>query len=336
MVSKLWAIGLVVLTLTLGGTATAGGAARDIWLAPQGLDPSRQSAVDFAALFKPHAPWKAAAARIRVFKFYSGYLLHAPQAEIDAEIADLNRRGIAIAVETGVMNVPPNPASGCGGLGNVEGYGTVARANRISRIIKAAQGQLKFIAMDEPLYYGHVYTHFAGKGQGCHSAMAQVLRLTKPTLAAFVQQFPGVVIGDIEPTVFAGTDPRWREDLAAWVTGFKRAMGRPLAFLDLDVEWWRGPREPNELFHLAEAMKARGLIGQIGVIFNGAPQDRTDAAWVQDAERHIQLVEDQLHWHPDRAIFQSWTLHPTHALPEAAPDTLTHLVDMYLGRGEGK
>jgi hypothetical protein len=58
--------------------------ARDIWLAPQNLGQVRVSAVDYAALFKRDAPWKVAAAHTRVFKFYSGYLLHAPQAEIDA------------------------------------------------------------------------------------------------------------------------------------------------------------------------------------------------------------------------------------------------------------
>jgi hypothetical protein len=47
-------------------------------------------------------PWKVTAAHTRVFKFYTGHLLSAPQAEIDAAIADLNRRRIAIAVEDGV------------------------------------------------------------------------------------------------------------------------------------------------------------------------------------------------------------------------------------------
>ena len=301
-----------------------------VWFAPQGLDPTRQGAVDFAALFQPDAPWRRAAAHTQVFKFYSGWLLHAPQAEINAEVADLNRRGIAIAVETGVMNVAPNPPSGCGGLGNVEGYGTVPRAKRIAEIIEAAHGKISYIAMDEPLFYGHVYTHFAGKGQGCHSPVAEVLRLTKPTLDTFIQEFPDVVIGDVEPTVFAGTDPAWQGDLEAWVTGFRATMGRPLAFLDLDVEWWRGPAEADALYHQADSLKDRGLIGQLGVIYNGTPQDQSDAAWVQDAERHIQLVEDQLHWRPDQAIIQSWTPRPSHALPETAPDTLTHLIDAYV------
>jgi hypothetical protein len=50
----------------------------------------------------------------------------------------------------------------------------------------------------------------------------------------------------------------------------------------------------------------------------------------------VRLAENQLHWRPDRAIFQSWQPNPTHALPETVPDTLTHLVDFYLNRGEDK
>jgi hypothetical protein len=331
-----WAARLSALALALWGAAQAQPEARDIWLAPPNLGQGRASAVDCAALFKPDPPWKVAAAHTRVFKFYTGYLLSAPQAEIDAAVADLNRRGIAIAVEDGVMNVAPNPPSGGGGLGNVEGYNTVARANRIAQIVKAAHGRIRFLDMDEPFYYGHVYTHFAGKGQGCHSPVAEVLRLAKPTLDAYIAQFPDIVIGDTEPTLFVGADPAWRDDLSAWVEGFRATMGRPLAFYDLDVEWPRGTQEPDAVYHYVESLKDRGLVRQIGVIFDGAVNDTTDAAWVEDAERHIRLVEDQLHWRPDRAIFQSWQPNPTHALPETAPDTLTHLVDVYLDRAEDK
>ena len=330
-----WAAGLSALALALGAGTAARSAAQEIWFAPQGLDPHRQSAADFQDLFRPDAPWRRAAAHTRVFKFYSGYLLNAPQSVIDAEVADLNRRGIAIAVETGVMNVPPNPPTGCGGLGAVEGYGTVPRAHRIAQIIKAAHGEIRFIAMDEPLFYGHVFTHSAGKGQGCHSPVAEVLAESKPTLDAFVQEFPDIVIGDIEPTALVGTDPRWRADLSDWAAGLRDAMGRPLAFLDLDVQWLRPITEADALYHGGEALKAQGLIGQVGVIYDGTPRDTTDAAWVQDAESHVRLAEDQLRWRPDRAVIQSWMPYPTHVLPETAPDTLSHLVDAYAARSRG-
>ena len=57
---------------------------------------------------------------------------------------------------------------------------------------------------------------------------------------------------------------------------------------------------------------------------------------MQDAKSHVLLIEGQLKLHPDRAIFQSWNPYPTHVLPETAPDTLTHLVDFYVNRGEKK
>jgi hypothetical protein len=163
-------IGNVVLLLTGAVAIAAQAETPEVWLAPQGMGPSRVSAVDFKSLFAPEAPWKFAASHTQIFKFYSGYLLNVPQEQINTMVADLNRRGIKIAVEEGPMNVPPNPPSGCGGMGNVEGYGTVARAKRISQIIKAARGTLEYIAMDEPFYYGHYYTHVQGKGNGCHSS----------------------------------------------------------------------------------------------------------------------------------------------------------------------
>src|SRR5580704_9439069 len=95
---------------------------REIWLAPQGVN---HPSVDFAALFQPDAPWKDAASHVNVFKLSTPFVLQATPEQIAAVVSDLNRRGIALALETGVINVAHNPAYGCGGMGNVEGYRTV-------------------------------------------------------------------------------------------------------------------------------------------------------------------------------------------------------------------
>jgi hypothetical protein len=55
----------------------------------------------------------------------------------------------------GPQSLPPPP---CGGLGLIEGYGTPASAKRIAGMIKAAGGEIKYLVMDEPLYYGHFST----------------------------------------------------------------------------------------------------------------------------------------------------------------------------------
>src|SRR5476651_149250 len=80
--------------------------AQEIWIAPQGGVEDRMD------LFKPDAPWKNAASHTQVFKFYDNKAFNmAPQEEVDVVIADLKRRGIAVALESGVMNatIAPDP-----------------------------------------------------------------------------------------------------------------------------------------------------------------------------------------------------------------------------------
>ncbi len=64
------------------------------------------------------------------------------------QFKDLNRRGIALALEFGVVTRSPNCAQGIVGEG-AGGQELVAVAKRIQK----DGGNLKYIAMDEPLYF---------------------------------------------------------------------------------------------------------------------------------------------------------------------------------------
>ena len=52
--------------------------------------------------------------------------------------------------------------------------------------------------------------------------------------------------------------------------------------------------------------KNRHRLGGIGIIHDGTPQDKTDAAWVEDFRNHLRLMEEKSGLHPDQDIFQSW------------------------------
>lgn len=305
---------------------------RQIWLAPQGLMPAPlTSNVDFMEMFVPDAPWKEAASHTQVFSLYGAFLGHATQDQVNTVVADLNRRGIAIAVEVGVINVLNKPTPPCGGLGIVEGYGTVALAQRISQMIKNAGGEIKYIAMDEPFYYGHYYTKAPNRGYGCHSFVSEIIKLSAPTLNEFIKEFPRVIIGDIEPTVVVEQSPAWKDDLLEWVVGLRAVIGRPLAFMQLDIEWKQanGVEDALAFYHDAEALRAQDLLRKTGIIYDGLPPPTADAAWVEDAQDHVLLMEGKYKLRPDQAIFQSWMPNPTHAMPDSAHDTLTSLVVFY-------
>jgi hypothetical protein len=319
--SAVVALGLVVNTTTVE--------AQQIWLAPQG------NAADRMELFKPEAPWKNAASHTQVFKFYANQAFNAaPQEEVNVVVSDMKRRGIAIGLEAGVMNVAAKPKPACGGWGLVEGYGPVAMHEVIARKIKEAGGSVKYIAMDEPLWFGHYYTGKRGDQPGCRIAIGDVIKLIVPSLEVYIREFPDVIIGDIEPSNALASQSNWQGDYAAWATEFRSAIGRPLAFLQLDAAWAQpqAPQHARMVYGYAQDLIKRRLLGGVGIIYNGNSDAASDAAWVQSARNHVLLMEHDYGLHPDQAVFQSWVPHPTHTLPETSPDTLTSLVDFYVGR----
>lgn len=319
----------------------------EIWLGPQSTIPLARPIhqMDFMEMFTPNAPWKFAAAHTQVFKLYASYLANtATQNDINTIVADLKRRGIAVGLEVGVLDVNINMVDyrginiHCGGIGHgIEGYGTPAMAIRLSEMIKNAGGTIKYLDMDEPLFYGHFF-----KGSPdiqtacCHSTVSEVVNQAIPTLNAYIQEFPDIVIDDIEP-VFMVAYPNWQADTYAWVSGINKAMGRPLASMHMDIPWAARPphvcaQAALAFYQFAKDLQQHGFLGKIGIIYNGTPLDTTDQMWMQDARNHVLILERQFGSHPDQVIFQSWMPNPTHAMPESSPDALTSLVNFYLNR----
>lgn len=309
---------------------------QEIWFAPPAaaVDTRLHRAVDLMDLFSPEAPWQQAASKVKVFILYGSYVSHAPQDEVDRIVGDLNRRHIPLALAIGVMNVGPrdtNPP--CGGLGLVEGYGTPRLARAVSEKIKHGGGSIRFIAMDEPLWYGHFANGKPGKQPTCHSSIGQILDLIREPLAVYASEFPNVLVGDTEPVGVAGQD-HWKDDLSAWANGFRTETGHPLAFIHLDIPFNHPGAEgfAVDMYGEAAKLKQQGLIGAIGIIYNGAGMDSSDEAWVTDAKEHIRVIEDKHGLHPDQAVIQSWDAYPQHVLPETSPSSLTGLVNYYAGR----
>jgi len=70
------------------------------------------------------------------------------------------------------------------------------------------------------------------------------MALSKLTLSVYPQEFPGIVIGEVEPTSYIDGEPGWQVDLQEWAAEF-RALETPIAFMRVDVQWarvWVSPR----------------------------------------------------------------------------------------------
>jgi hypothetical protein len=169
-----------------------------------------------------------------------------------------------------------------------------------------------------------------------------LLRQAKPVIEAYRAVFPDIIIGEVEPTRFPSY-PDWRTDLYQWVLGLSAIVGKPLAFMQLDIPWTddgqkvpgtefisHEPADAITFYRQLEAFEGQKILDGIGIIHDGTPLDTTDTVWIDDAKNHVIELEQFHGLRPDQELFQTWMPHPSRALPESDSTTLTSLVDWYV------
>jgi hypothetical protein len=295
---------------------------------------------DFMALFENDSAWRSgetqwsdAARRIRIVKFSTQFLEAVPDETLSRIVRGLASKHIAIGLESLAQNwFHETPECGHG----VEGYADPGSANKIVAKLKRVGGSLTYIAMDEPLWFGHYYS---GKN-ACHSTIADVAERVSVIIKIYTAAFPDVVVGDTEPFPAVSSQPGWAADYASWTKAFKAATGIRLSFLHMDFNWG-DPRlnaptasaapNPDAIANLAKQVVAvaRANGQQVGMIYNGNDTATTDQLWMDQARTHVRYIAASKA-HPDQALFETWAKHPTRALPETDPNALANLVGYYL------
>jgi len=307
--------------------------AADVWFAP--FDPLWRSihgwpANDYMQLFKPDAPWQTAARGIKVFQLTRKFAAQGSDNDLGVIIKDLSRRHIALAVS----GTPLIASQECG-MG-VEGYGPRYDMAVLAARLKRLGGTIAYVALDEPLYFGHQFngrpmrSYETRQPIPCHSPIDDLARQAATKMAELHQVFSGAIVGDVEPV--GPPSASSATDLADWLAAYQAASGAPFGFVGLDVVWPKSNWPVD--FDTAVATVRKTNI-PLGVIYNGTPEDPTDAAWIEDAKGHIQQIESKLGAQPDIAIFQSWIDRPERTLPETAPDSFTGLIKAYLQHRHG-
>ena len=292
--------------------------ATELWLT--GLAPARLEVMhpgmrsDYMDLFRADFPWPRTASRVQVIKITSGFADQTSEADLQVMFADLRRRHIALALEAGLMTERQDCSQ------HVEGYNRPGPSSRIAERIRQAGGDLQYLAMDEPLWFGHQVRG----ANACHASIDDVARDVAFNIAAYRRVFPSVQVGDIEPAGMSAP-AEWVDEIMQWALAYRQATGGSLAFFDADVTWdgpWR-----RQLPVLASRLHAAGI--KFGIIYDGGPGDQTGLAWTLHAEELFAEVEFGLRLTPDQAILQTWMPQPDHMLPETEPGTMTWLVNRY-------
>lgn len=287
------------------------------WFAPLPPLPTDQGrpfigSEDFMELFEPVSPWTASADKIQVFKLYGEWVGNHPgDALLRQAVENIERRGLALAIETG-----PLDPDGCGF--GVEGFATVESGLQMARAIESVGGTLHFIALDEPYYYGHFYDG----PNACHWTAEKIAQEVGEFIKAVQVIFPDVIVGDTEPL----SGPAGAAEYQAWLDTFYQVNGYHLAFIHMDIDWSR-PGWPTEVDTLQQYGSQIGV--PVGIIYNGNSFDKTDEDYLAAMGERVKKLELVNGVQPDHVLFQSWNDKPDRVLPETAPFTFTGFIKRY-------
>jgi hypothetical protein len=263
-------------------------------------------------LFQPASPWAEVAARTNVFKIGPGFAISGDEQQLKAVIDGLRQRKIALALETGLLIASTRCPK------KDEAHITIKEVEFMLGRIRLLGGELRYVAIDEPVTYGRRPINGT-----CAESLDEIAQELMPSISLVKSAFPQAVIGEIE---VVDKTPQLLHDVEAFVPIFERMTGHRIAFLHTDVDW-----SPEALQHLVDVGRfAKSNSIPFGVIYDAIGGVTSDIAWTNSAQQHIDQVELGLHVKPDAAIFQTWVPYPTHLLPENRPGTLTNVVLGYL------
>lgn len=294
--------------------------AADLWLA--GEDPvvqqqkHKQVPADYMDLFKPDSPWTVSASRLKVFKLSTQIALHGTDQQLHTIINDLRRRRIALAVEMGLIVGSDRCGKG------VEGYGNPNSVESTARHIKSLGGTIDYVAMDEPVWFGHIFGTGSGGRVGCRYPLPVLADQIAEKISTLRQYFPNIRVGDIEPVnANKWGGPQSIDDIVTFENLLRQRTGLAPAFVHADMAWAITGWQPL-LEDLATRLHASGM--RVGVICDGDANVGGDEAWVRQALQRCQATIADPKVRPDDLIVQTWEPLPTKMLPETDPGALTY------------
>ena len=271
------------------------------------------SSRDFMELFTENAPWQNAEQHVQIFKLYLGWVITANDFELNQTVTYLNNHKIAIAIEAG----PLESTSTCGK--GVEGYGGKEQSLYAINRIKQAGGVVRYIALDEPFYYGSLYDG----PNSCHWSILKVANAVKEYVRFIKRMFPDTVIGDVEPITARSGAIQYEN----WLKIYWAVAGSNLPFFHLDTDVDSQPNWPIVNKELETFCREHKI--EFGMIYFGNFNASSDDEWLDQAEKRIVTYEVEAGGRPQHVIFQSWQPHPFYVLPETSPHTFTHLILSY-------
>lgn len=289
----------------------------EIWFFMRGYtaDPQKSHGVDgrqgWQKLFlEPDTPWPPALRHVHVIAL-AGDIKGVPDDVYAKAFSKLKQKHVKFAIEALSLSWVGFPEN-CGH--GIESFTDPPSARQIAKRIKAAGGELAYITMDEPLFAGRYST----APTACHDSVKTVAARAAAVMREYQKVFPDVVIGETEPFPALTKQPNWQAEYREWMQAFQEAFGKPIAFLNVDLNWpednWRWQHSLQEA---AEFTHTERL--PFGIIYNTSIPGgaKSDAQWLESAENNFTQVEGRLGIIPDKALFESWAWYPQRSITDA-------------------
>ncbi len=297
-----------------------------IWFALGGMGKPAPAQSWNTLFFDSDPPWPEFLNHVTTLGVLTQVLSQIPEDKLAKVVARLKQHHVGLGVEMLAQAYTLPGASAPPGCGQgVEGYFAPEVTAALAAKLKRAGGALQFIAMDEPLWFGHYYN----EKNACHSSIENVVDRVAANIREYQKVFPDVVIGDIEPFPSITMQPGWEADYQRWLDLFRSKIGKPMAYTYIDIDWnhanWQQGLRTFVSF-------AHDVHMPIGIIYNAAPPNKTmtNLQWLDDAQRNFTYIEKTLRITPRWAMFTSWVKFPGRAI--SVPDGLgeDYLVKQYL------
>lgn len=309
----------IILALMLALVVPAWAASTAIWFGGEDpvvqKDKHKDNPADYMDIFKPDAPWSTAASGLTAFKISTQLALRGTDEQLQTVLVGLKSRHIALAIELGVLVTSDRCGKG------TEGYGSPRTVEAVAKRIKSLGGRLDYIAMDEPVTWGHEKTGSNAKGFSyCQDEVADLVDQAAPKIAILQNYFPDVKIGEVDAV--NGRYPHLANDIIEFIDLLHKKTGLKPAFVHADVAWdsnWQPMLE-----NLALRLHNRGV--RLGVIFDGDLKASSDEEWVSEALERYRSITGNPNINPDDLVFQTWSPRPTHMLPETDPGAWSYAV----------
>lgn len=299
---------LLTMTLSPGMAQRSGPPPRpELWMIP----PSHSGGVCFRELFEHPDQWLATRSRIQGLG-YADHMLNRQfsDQELGKWLPMLRRWGMRFALEVGAVK-PWGPT----GQQCFDAERPMwDRFRRLGATIHA-------IALDEPLCCVR---------KDLHKPDAYAVEETARFIALVRQNYPEVLIGDIEPYPFVPAP-----DLRIWIDALQarlKELGvRGMDFFRLDVDWVsftlanRGSWQ--EVRTIEDHCRSRGLPFSLILWASDWPHLQRQGA--ADAETWRRSCLKQLADYtaaggrPDQIVVESWIETPAHGVPDSRSDTFT-------------